>query len=144
MSWSARSKADAPDFIDAEWFPIRPNTDAAMMLAMAHTLISENRHDRDFIKRYCVGYEGFRDYLLGKEDGVAKDADWAAAITSVSADKIRELSRDAADAPSLITLAWSLQRAHRGEQPYWAQLFWLRCSVALNNRAAALPLDTDR
>ena len=115
-------KADAPDFIDAEWIPIRPNTDAAMMLAMAHTLISENRQDRDFIKRYCVGYEGFRDYLLGKEDGVAKDADWAAAITSVSADKIREVSRDAADAPSLITLAWSLQRAHRGEQPYWAAI----------------------
>ena len=136
-------KGDAPDFIDAS-FPIRKDTDAAMMLAMAHTLISENRYDCGFLERYCVGYEGFRDYLLGREDGVAKDANWAAAITGVSADKIRKLSRDAADAPSLITLAWSLQPPIAVSSHIGRQLLWLRCSVALACRAAALPLDTDR
>ena len=34
-------KSDAPDFVGAQWIPIRPNTDTALMLAMAHTLVSE-------------------------------------------------------------------------------------------------------
>ena len=38
-------KSDAPDFLGAQWIPIRPNTDTALMLAMAHTLLSEERHD---------------------------------------------------------------------------------------------------
>ena len=71
--------------------------------------------------RHCHGFEEFRRYLLGS-DGVAKDADWAAAITGVAADTIRDLARHAADVRSLITCAWSLQRAHHGEQPFWATI----------------------
>src|SRR5213083_2667672 len=36
-------KSDAPDFLGAQWVPIRPNTDTALMLAMAHTLLTEER-----------------------------------------------------------------------------------------------------
>ena len=42
------------------------------MLALAHTLIVEGLHDADFLARYCAGFNRFRDYLLGAEDGVAK------------------------------------------------------------------------
>ena len=44
------------------------------MLAMAHTLLNEDRHDAQFVARYCAGFERFRRYLLGLDDGVAKDA----------------------------------------------------------------------
>jgi biotin/methionine sulfoxide reductase len=115
-------KADAPDFLDADWIPIRPNTDAALMLGMAHTLVTENRHDAAFLSGYCVGFETFRSYLLGEGDGIAKDAKWSAGITGISPETIRHLARSAADTNSLITCAWSLQRAHRGEQPYWAAI----------------------
>ncbi len=42
------NRGDVPDFLAAEWVPIRPNTDTAMMLAMAHTLVAEQRHDAGF------------------------------------------------------------------------------------------------
>ncbi len=115
-------KADAPDFLEADWIPIRPNTDAALMLSMAHTLLTESRYDAAFVSRYCVGFETFRSYLLGESDGIAKDAEWGASITGISADTIRHLARNASGTNSLLTCAWSLQRAHRGEQPYWAAI----------------------
>ena len=69
-----------------------------------------------------MGFEPFRRYLLGLDDGAPKDAEWAAAITGVGADTIRDLARRAAATRSMITCAWSLQRAHHGEQPYWAAI----------------------
>src|SRR5262249_7911980 len=107
---------------DAQWIPIRPNTDTALMLAMAHTLLQDGRADEAFLARYCHGFEPFRRYLLGSDDGTAKSAEWAAAITGVPAETIRELGRHAASVRSLITCAWSLQRAHHGEQPFWATI----------------------
>ena len=58
-------ESDAPGFLGAQWIPIRPNTDTALMLAMAHTLVSEELHDAQFVARYCIGFERFHRYLLG-------------------------------------------------------------------------------
>ncbi len=113
------TRADAPEFLGARWLPIRPNTDTALMLGMAHTLLAESRHDKNFLERHCSGFERFRRYLAGETDGVPKDADWAQAICGIDADTIRDLARRAAGTRSLITLAWALQRAQHGEQPYW-------------------------
>ncbi len=113
------TRADAPEFLDGEWLPIRPNTDTAMMLGMAHTLIAEGLHDESFLSRYCVGFERLRDYVTGVSDGVAKTPEWAEQICEVPAEVIRTLARRAAGTRTLVTLTWSLQRAHRGEQPYW-------------------------
>jgi biotin/methionine sulfoxide reductase len=115
-------KSDAPDFLGAQWIPIRPNTDTALMLAMVHTLLTEGRYDAQFMLRHCTGFETFCDYLLGRGDGVTKDVDWAAGITAVPAETIRELARRASSTPTMITCAWSLQRAHHGEQPCWAAI----------------------
>ena len=92
-------RSDAPDFLGAQWVPIRPNTDTALMLAMAHTLLTEERYDAQFVARYCTGFELFRRYLLGLDDATPKSADWAAAITGVAADSIRDLARRAAVDP---------------------------------------------
>jgi biotin/methionine sulfoxide reductase len=113
------TRADAPEFLGAQWLPIRPNTDTAMMLGMAHTLLAESLHDAGFLASHCSGFELFRRYLAGDGDGTPKNADWAAAICGIDAQTIRSLARRAAGTRTLITLAWALQRAHRGEQPYW-------------------------
>ena len=105
--------------LGARWLPVRPNSDTALMLGLAHTLVAEDLHDRAFLERYCVGFERFRAYLDGTSDGAAKDADWAAARSDIAADEIRALARRMATTRTMITLSYSLQRADRGEQPIW-------------------------
>jgi biotin/methionine sulfoxide reductase len=110
---------DLPTAIEAVWHPIRPGTDVALMLGIAHTLVAEGLHDRDFLDRFCVGWEGFEAYLLGRGDGQPKDAAWASAICGIPADQITGLARRCAGRRTLVTCSQSLQRAEHGEQPVW-------------------------
>lgn len=110
---------DARDAPFGEHIAIRPGTDTAAMLAMCHTLLSEGRAAQDILDRFTAGAGCFCDYVLGKGDGVAKTPEWAATITGVTADELRRIARLLAEGPSLVNLAWSLQRARFGEQPYW-------------------------
>ncbi|MFA7666617.1 MAG: molybdopterin-dependent oxidoreductase [Burkholderiaceae bacterium] len=103
-----------------EWIPVRPGSDTAVMLALATEIVKAGRHDSAFLERYCVGFERWRDYLLGKVDGIVHDADWAAPISGVSAERLRKLAGELTATRSLINVAWSIQRAEHGEQPYWA------------------------
>ncbi|MBI1773854.1 MAG: molybdopterin guanine dinucleotide-containing S/N-oxide reductase [Proteobacteria bacterium] len=110
---------DAPDFLSAEWLAIRPNADTALMLALAHTLISEDLHDRAFLRRYTTGGDRLIAYILGQSDGCLKSAEWAASLTEIDAPTIRRLARRMAKGRTMLTAAWSLQRADHGEQPFW-------------------------
>jgi len=113
------SRQNLPADIDAEWLPLRPNTDTALMLGLAHTLATDRLHDRAFLARYCEGYEAFEAYLLGSSSGVPRDATWAASVTGIPADTIVALARRMAAQRTLVTTSWSVQRADHGEQPVW-------------------------
>jgi biotin/methionine sulfoxide reductase len=113
---------DLPGEAQAMWHPIRPATDVALMLGLAHTLVTEDRYDRGFIDRYCVGWTEFELYLLGRADGQPKDAAWAAEICGMPEDEIVALARRTAERRTLITCSQSLQRAEHGEQPVWMGL----------------------
>ena len=112
-------KEDMADFLAADWWACRPNTDVAIMLGLAHTLYSEGLHDQNFLQKYCVGFERFVPYLTGRTDGQPKDADWAAALSEIPAGNIRALARRMAGGRTLLGISWSLQRAEHGEQSYW-------------------------
>lgn len=105
-----------------EWIPIRPNTDAAALLAMAFEVVQAGRHAASFLQSHCVGFDAWWAYLNGESDGVAKNAEWAAGITGIPAPVLRQLALDMAGTRSFVNIAWSLQRADHGEQPYWAAL----------------------
>ncbi|MCC6435573.1 MAG: molybdopterin-dependent oxidoreductase [Acidimicrobiales bacterium] len=105
---------DVADELGASWLPIRPGTDTALLLGIAHTLVTEGLHDEAFLERCCSGVERFLASLAGR------DATWAAAICGLDAETIRDLARDLAAGPSMVTASWSLQRAEHGEQAYWA------------------------
>ena len=111
---------DAAKFLDTKWLALRPNTDAAVMLGLAHRIIEMGAHDQGFLDSHCVGFARFRDYVLGISDGTPKDADWAASISGLPADEIRALAERMTKGRTFIVLSWSIQRSHHGEQPYWA------------------------
>lgn len=110
---------DTPDYLEAEWVAPRPNSDVALMLGLAHTLVSEGLHDPSFLNRYCVGFERFENYLKGVDDSQPKDAVWASEITGIAEDTIRNLARRMASSRTMITTSYSLQRGDHGEQTFW-------------------------
>jgi biotin/methionine sulfoxide reductase len=112
-------RTDAIDEVNAEWIAPRPNSDTAIMMGLAHTLLSENLHDSAFLERYSVGFDKVSSYLLGEQDGVAKDAAWAELQSGVSSVRIKTLARQMAKQRTLICMAVGLQRAEYGEQPLW-------------------------
>lgn len=85
---------DTAAMVADQWIPIRPGTDAAAMIAMAYVMITEDIYDKAFIDKYTVGFDKFKEYVLGKEDGVPKTPKWAEAITGVPARDLVQLARE--------------------------------------------------
>ena len=113
-------RSDVKSDIDEVWYKLRPNTDVAVMLAMAYQLLTEDLHDSHFLKKYTVGFEKFQAYLLGQKDGVPKTPAWAADISGTVEEDIIALTREMAKKRTMLTVSWSLTRQQHGEQPFWA------------------------
>ena len=77
-----------------KWIPLRPNTDAALYLALAHTWIAEGLYDTEYVRTHTIGFEEFERHVLGEDDGVAKTPAWAEQITGVPSRTIRALARE--------------------------------------------------
>ncbi len=110
---------DLPVEVEAEWLPIRPGADVALMLGLAHSLLLKDQIDRAFLERCTVGFDRFERYLTGEVDGVAKSLAWAADLTEIPAAIIENLARRMARTRTLVSVTHSLQRAEHGEQPVW-------------------------
>ena len=122
--------SDSSIAFDAEWIPIKPGTDAALVAALGHTLIVEGLADDDFINRYTVGWDAstlpdsaaenasYKDYILGKgSDGIEKTPEWASQICGISPVRIKQLAREMSGAKAAwISQGWGLQRTANGEQ----------------------------
>ena len=69
------------------WLQLRPGTDDALALAMLNVIIGEGLEDKQFVARWCHGFDALaervRDYT----------PEWAEPITWVSAEKIRAAAR---------------------------------------------------
>lgn len=103
---------DSYALLDADWIPVRPATDVALLLGVAYTLIDEDDPvnnpliDWEFLEKYTVGFDkesmpegqdpknNFKDYLLGTFDGTPKTPDWASEICGVDPNRIRYLARE--------------------------------------------------
>ena len=99
---------DTYSMLEADWLPVRPATDTALLLGLAYAMIEQDEEhgliDWDFLNSCTVGFDAehmpedakdatsFRDYVMGDADGEAKTPEWAADICGVEADKIRELA----------------------------------------------------
>jgi len=124
---------DSAACYDAWWIPIRPNTDAAMLAAMAYHIFANDLQDQRFIERFCQGMdagtmpvwataspngkENFRDYIFGVYDDQPKTPEWAAEICGVSAADIRKLAHlYATTKPAALKACWAPGRNAFGEQ----------------------------
>ena len=124
-------KRKGSDGETVSWLPINPGTDGALAAALLHELaFVHNALDWDFLREHCIGFTdetlpehrrglglSVMDYLRGTGyDHVAKTPAWAAAITGVTADDIRELAAQLASArPAFIMQGWGPQRRSNGE-----------------------------
>lgn len=112
-----RSKSQ--NYLGCEQLALRPQTDVALMLALAHTLYEEKLYDTAFITDYTVGFEQFLPYLLGESDKQPKNAEWAAEICGLTAEQIRDFARLLVKGRTQFMGGWCVQRMHHGEQYPW-------------------------
>ena len=121
--------SDSIAALGAEWFPIYPGTDVALIAAIAHVMIAEDLYDKDFVSTHTVGFDesnlpegapansSWMAYVLGKADGVEKTPEWAAEITGIPADRIVKLAREMASTkPCAMIQGLGWQRRAYGEQ----------------------------
>lgn len=102
---------------------IRPGTDAALALAMAHVIVGEGLADEAFLREHTLGFEQFAAHVE------RLSPEWAAPITGVEAGRIRALARSfAAETPSMIVLGGSSLFKHRNG---WEAARAIACLPAL-------------
>ena len=113
---------DARDAPFGQHQAINAGTDTFVLLALAYVLMEQNQHAEEFLNSRCSGWPDIRKLLSGDSDGVPKTPEWAADISGIPADVLRDIASRLGSQPNLINISWSLQRAYAGEQPYWAAI----------------------
>lgn len=94
---------------DADWYPVRTGTDTAFLLGVAFAMLEMDAEHQlihwDFLNKYTVGFdaehmpedaktnENFKDYVLGKYDGIPKTPAWASEICGTPEDRIRDYAK---------------------------------------------------
>jgi molybdopterin guanine dinucleotide-containing S/N-oxide reductase-like protein len=81
-------------WLPGKWLAPRPGTDNALILAIAYVWIKEKLYDAEYVATRTKGFETWRAYLLGEEDGIAKSPEWQEAETGIPARDVRALARE--------------------------------------------------
>ena len=71
-----------------EWLPIKPGTDLAFFLAVNHIVVTEGLYDKEFVEKYCVGFDKLEESLK------TYSPEWAAQRCEIEADTIRKIARE--------------------------------------------------
>ena len=125
---------DLAQAMDADWLPVRPGTDMALLLGVAYTLITEDDPennpliDWDFLDRCTLGFdadhmpegvnpeENFKDYVLGTYDGIPKTPEWASEICGLEPERIRYLAQEMrVDKKVAIVCGWASARTQNSD-----------------------------
>ncbi len=113
-------RTDTDKFLNAQNIKIVPNTDVALIVSMCYHLYDKKLHNQKFLDKYTVGFDQFKEYLLGTKDGIKKTPEWASKITGIKTQEIKNLAELMANTRTMIMPGWSLQRQDHGEMGNWA------------------------
>ncbi len=80
-------------FGKGKWIPVLPNTDDALNLAIAYTWLKEGTYDQNYLDTHSVGFDKYKSYVLGEDDGIEKTPAWAAPICGVTEWTIKAIAR---------------------------------------------------
>ena len=75
-----------------QWYPLKPGSDLAFILAMLHVITGEGRQDKEFVTAYCHGYEELAEHVK------PYTPEWAEAETGIPAKEIARIAREFSDA----------------------------------------------
>ncbi len=116
--------------LGAEWIPIVPGTDAALVAGLTHELIESNLVDLEFLHTYVTGFDedtmpedakganaSYYDYVMGTGyDKVEKTPAWASSITRIPEERIKRLAHEIGEAkPCFICQGLGMQRHANGD-----------------------------
>ncbi len=83
-----------------QWIPINPGTDAALAMAIANVIISEELYNAEFITGWTTGFDEYQELALNYYS-----PEKVAAITGIDVDIIRQIAREFAQTRPAI--AWT-------------------------------------
>jgi len=69
------------------WLQLRPGTDAALALGMLNVIINEGIYDKEFVDKWCLGFEELRERVQEYSPERVEEITW------VPREKIREAAR---------------------------------------------------
>jgi anaerobic selenocysteine-containing dehydrogenase len=72
-----------------EWVPIRPGTDAALAMAIAHVILSEELYDATFVKQWTEGFEPYKRLVLSQYSPKA-----VSSLTGIPEEVIQTIARE--------------------------------------------------
>jgi len=100
------------------WLQIRPGTDAALMLAMIKVIIDEGLYDKEFVDKWCYGFDKIQqrvqEYPLDK----------VSEITWIPAKKIAEAARWISVKPSVIYQSMGIEQTINNVEAIHAHKVW--------------------
>ena len=77
-----------------KWLAPRPATGNALALAIAYVWITEGLYDEKYVATRTTGFDQWKDYILGKDDGIPKTPEWQESESAVPAKDVRALARE--------------------------------------------------
>ncbi len=84
---------DTAQMLGGKWLAPKPTTDPAMAMAIAYVWITEDLYDKDYVEKRTEGFDTWKAYILGDEDGIPKTPEWQEEETGIAAKDVRALAR---------------------------------------------------